>query len=58
MTVEYGPTKTMWSDVLTKPKQGRPFCVLRVELMNCRPVNYEVDARRERIHPKVVRSNS
>ena len=31
----YEPTKTMWVDVLTKPKQGKQFRVLHANLMNC-----------------------
>ncbi len=30
----------MWANVLTKPKQGRPFCLNRSYLMNI-PINYD-----------------
>jgi hypothetical protein len=30
----------MWTDVLTKPLQGKVFCEMHVRLMNCE-VNYK-----------------
>ena len=36
------PTDRMWSDVLTKPKQGSPYRQLRAEVMNV-PVDYDDD---------------
>ena len=39
----------MWSDVLTKPLQGRAYCEMRSNLMNC-PVDYDDDAEREATH--------
>ena len=35
VSVEYQPTEQMYSDVLTKPKQGKAFCKDRAMLMNC-----------------------
>ena len=29
------PTKVMWADILTKPKQGKSFREMRAVLMNC-----------------------
>lgn len=34
-SIEYRPTKKMYSNVLTKPKQGKAFCKDRAILMNC-----------------------
>ena len=34
LTIEHQPTKRMWSDVLTKPKQGTGFRQDRAVLMN------------------------
>ena len=33
--IEHKPSEEMWVDILTKPKQGRPFRVDRSKLMNC-----------------------
>jgi hypothetical protein len=38
LKVIYCPTEIMWAEVLTKPKQGRPFCLNRSHLMNI-PIN-------------------
>ena len=35
VTIEHCPTKRMWADVLTKPKQGHEFYVMRAKLMGC-----------------------
>ncbi len=43
LEVLYCPTEIMWADVLTKPKQGGPFCLDRSHLMNV-PINYDDDA--------------
>ena len=43
----------MWSYMLTKPKQGRPFYVMRAELMNC-PVDYDDAAEAALTHPKLL----
>ena len=37
------PEDRMWSDVLTKPKNGRAFLEERSVLMNC-PLHYKYDA--------------
>ena len=33
--MDYCPTDTMWSDILTKPKQGKEFFKMRSVLMGC-----------------------
>ena len=38
VVIEHKPTKEMWIDVNTKPKQGTPFKIDRDYLMNC-PIN-------------------
>ena len=38
VTITHCPTKEMWADVLTKPKQGHKFFVMRAKLMGC-PIN-------------------
>ena len=35
VSVEYKPTTEMWTDINTKPKQGRSFRVDRSLMMNC-----------------------
>jgi len=47
------PTDLMWSDVLTKPKQGRPFRVLRSELQNV-PIDYDDDEERLKTDPQLM----
>ena len=42
ISVEYQPTDKMYSDMLTKPKQGKAFRMDRAVLMNC-PENYNYD---------------
>jgi hypothetical protein len=37
--IEHKPTTEMWVDILTKPKQGRPFRIDRSMLMDC-PVDW------------------
>ncbi len=39
----------MWADVLTKPKQGSPFCLDRSILMNI-PINYDNDIELKLTH--------
>ena len=43
----------MWTDVLTKPLQGRAYCEMRSNLMNC-PVDYDDDAERQATHPDLL----
>ena len=43
----------MWSDVLTKPLQGRQWCVMRSNLMNC-PVDYDNEAELANTHPDLL----
>ena len=53
VTVKHRGTKEMWSDVLTKPKQGLPMRQDRAELMNC-PVDYDDEFERMNTHPKLL----
>jgi hypothetical protein len=41
-SIEHCPTKAMWADVLTKPKQGHDFFLMRSKLMGC-PINLTAD---------------
>ena len=43
----------MWSDVLTKPKQGKGFRVDRSMLMNV-PEVYNDEEERRKTHPKLI----
>ena len=43
----------MWSDVLTKPLQGRAYCKMRSNLMNY-PIDYDDDAGRRATHPDLL----
>ena len=38
VAIEYCPTKQMWTDANTKPKQGTPFRLDRSKMLNC-PLN-------------------
>jgi hypothetical protein len=38
VTIAHCPTKEMWADVLTKPKQGHGFFLMQAKLMGC-PIN-------------------
>ena len=51
--VEYEPTTRMWSDVLTKPKQGVAFREFRGHLMDC-PTDYDDEVERRNTHPKLL----
>ena len=51
--VKHEGTHTMWSDVLTKPKQGKAFYVMRGMLMNI-PEQYDDDVERRLTHPKLL----
>jgi hypothetical protein len=53
VSIEHRPTNEMWSDVLTKPKQGKGFRADRSMLMNCAE-NYDDDAEQLRTHPKLL----
>ncbi len=46
----------MWADVLTRPKQGGPFCLERSHLMNV-PINYDDDAEHLKAHPFLLPSD-
>jgi hypothetical protein len=45
LAVQYCQTEIMWADVLTKPKQSRPFRLNRSHLMTI-PINYDNDVER------------
>jgi hypothetical protein len=45
LEIQHMPTDRMWSDVLTKPKQGRGFREMRATLMNV-PVEYDDETER------------
>ena len=49
LEVKHEPTDMMWSDVLTKPKQGKPFRVFRSKLMDV-PEEYDDEEERKRTH--------
>ena len=34
VSIKHCPTERMWADVLTKPKQGKPYRIFRSHLMN------------------------
>jgi len=53
LEIQHEPTNKMWSDVLTKPKQGRLFYIMRAELMNC-PVDYNDASKAALNHPKLL----
>jgi len=53
LKIQHESTDKIWSSVLTKPKQGRPFYLMRVELMNC-PVDYDDAAEAVLTHPKLL----
>ena len=54
VTVEHRGTKEMWSDILTKPKQGIGMRQDRANLMNC-PIDYDDEVERMKTHPKMLR---
>eukprot|EP00956_Cyclotella_meneghiniana_P035517 scaffold115573_cov38-Cyclotella_meneghiniana.AAC.1 len=51
--VQHQPTDKMWSDVLTKPKQGTAFKRDRAMLMNCIE-DYDDDEEASRTHPQLL----
>jgi hypothetical protein len=53
VTIEHKPTDEMYSDVLTKPKQGKGFRQDRAMLMNC-DEEYDDEVEKSRTHPKLV----
>jgi hypothetical protein len=53
LTIKHRPTDQMWSDVLTKPKQGKGFRQDRAMLMNC-PEDYDDEEERLRTDPKCL----
>jgi hypothetical protein len=53
ISIEHRPTDKMWSDVLTKPKQGKGFRLDRSWLMNCEE-DYDDEKERLRTHPKLL----
>ena len=58
MIVVNCPTEGMWSDILTKPLQGKAFRVMRSKLMNCDEdyfENEETEKERAKCKPAVGR---
>jgi hypothetical protein len=53
ITIEHKPTEEMFSDVLTKPKQGKGFRQDRAMLMNCEE-DYDDEKERLKMHPKLT----
>jgi hypothetical protein len=53
VTIKHKPTDEMYSDVLTKPKQGIGFRRDRAMLMNC-DEDYDDELERSRTHPKLI----
>ena len=53
LEVEHCGTKSMWSNVLTKPLQGRLYCEMRSQLMNC-PVDYSDEKELAVTHPDLL----
>ena len=51
--IEWTPTDKMWSDVLTKPKQGKGFRQDRAMLMNC-DEDYDDEKERAQTHKLVL----
>jgi hypothetical protein len=55
--MEHCPTKEMWSDVLTKPKQGKEFFLMRSKLMGCPMYLNEEDAAENKgAAPKILKT--
>ena len=53
LEVQYMPTEKMWCDTLTKPKQGKGFCIDRSRIMNC-DEDYDDDMERLRTDPQML----
>jgi hypothetical protein len=53
VSIDWAPTDKMWSDVLTKPKQGKGFRVDRAMLMNC-DEDYDNEREHFRTHKSVL----
>ena len=53
VTIEHRPTDQMWSDMLTKPKQGKGFRVDRSWLMGC-DEDYNDEKERHSTHPLLL----
>ena len=51
VTIKHCPTKEMWSDILTKPKQGKEFFIMRSKLMGC-PVNLDDNPPKKKRAPQ------
>ena len=56
VSIKHRPTNEMWSDVLTKPKQGHAFKMDRAMLMNC-PLEYDDDVERGHTHKDLLPQN-
>ena len=53
LEVQHCGTKEMWSDMLTKPLQGKAYCKQRSNLMNC-PVEYDDEQELAETHPDLL----
>jgi hypothetical protein len=53
LVIKHRPTDQMWSDVLTKPKQGKGFRQDRAMLMNC-PEDYDDEEEARRTDPRCL----
>jgi hypothetical protein len=53
LEVQHCGTKEMWSDMLTKPLQGKAYCEQRSNLMNC-PVEYDDEQELAETHPDLL----
>lgn len=53
LKVEYSPTSKMWTDIHTKPLQGRLFCSMRSKLMNV-PIDYDDEEEKRLTHPDLL----
>ena len=51
--LEYFSAELMGADVLNKPKQGRDFCIDRIQLMNV-PVDYDDEVKQKRTNPRLL----
>jgi hypothetical protein len=53
LSIEHRPTDKMWSDMLTKPKQGIGMRTDRAELQNC-DIDYDDEKERLRTDPRCL----
>jgi hypothetical protein len=53
VSIQHQPMDKMWSDVLTKPKQGKGFRLDRAMLMNV-PEVYDDEEEQKKTHPQLI----